>query len=111
VGVALGHTLLAWESCATGLSKIEAEPKRLREDLDANWEVLAEPIQTVLRRHGLPDPYEQLKGLTRGKGPITRDALHAFIRKLAIPTEEKERLLQLTPSTYIGLAARLAQDI
>jgi adenylosuccinate lyase len=111
VGVALGHTLLAWDSCATGLSKIEADPERLREDLDANWAVLAEPIQTVMRRYGVPEPYEQLKALTRGHDHISRDALHAFIGDLAIPAEEKERLLQLTPSTYIGLAARLAREV
>jgi adenylosuccinate lyase len=73
--------------------------------------VLAEPIQTVMRRYGAEDPYEQLKALTRGKGGITRETLHAFIRQLAIPDAEKQRLLELTPSTYIGLAARLARAI
>jgi adenylosuccinate lyase len=111
MGVALGHTLLAWDACAIGLSKIEADPARLREDLDANWAVLAEPIQTVMRRHGLPEPYEQLKSLTRGQSEISREALHAFIRNLAIPDEDKARLLELTPSSYIGLAARLARGI
>ena len=111
MGVALGHTLLAWDSCLAGLSKLEANAERLRADLDAAWEVLAEPIQTVMRRFGVEDPYEQLKALTRGKGGITRDTLHAFIRRLAIPDAEKQRLLELTPSTYIGLAARLARAI
>jgi len=111
MGVALGHTLLAWDSCASGLSKIEADPERLRKDLDATWAVLAEPIQTVMRRYGVPEPYEQLKALTRGQDDISRDALHAFIRNLAIPSEEQERLLQLTPSTYIGLAASLAREV
>src|SRR5262245_1592372 len=109
VGVALGHTLVAWESCLTGLSKLEANVERLRADLDAAWEVLAEPIQTVMRRHGVEDPYEQLKALTRGKAGITRDTLHTFIRQLAIPDGEKQRLLELTPSGYIGLAAHLAR--
>jgi len=111
MGVALGHTLLAWDSCLAGLSKLEANAERLRADLDAAWEVLAEPIQTVMRRYAAEDPYEQLKALTRGKGGITRETLHAFIRQLAIPDAEKQRLLELTPSTYIGLAARLARAI
>ena len=111
MGVALGHTLLAWDSCLAGLSKLEANAERLSADLDAAWEVLAEPIQTVLRRYGAEDPYEQLKTLTRGKGGITRETLHAFIRQLAIPDAEKQRLLELTPSAYVGLAARLARAI
>ncbi len=111
VGVALGHTLLAWDSCATGLDKLEINRTRLQEDLQDNWDVLAEPIQTVMRRYGLSEPYEQLKSLTRGKQGITRDALHAFIRDLHLPESEKERLLQLTPATYTGLAAQLAREI
>jgi adenylosuccinate lyase len=111
VGVALGHTLLGWDSCVSGLSQVEADPARLREDLEQAWEVLAEPIQTVMRRHGVEEPYEQLKALTRGKDGITRDTLHAFINKLEIPEGEKQRLLELTPTTYIGFAARLARDI
>ena len=111
VGVALGHTLLAWDSCLAGLDKLEADANRMRADLDSNWEVLAEPIQTVMRRYGVPEPYEQLKTLTRGKTQITREALHAFIADLAIPEDEKQRLLQVTPWTYLGLAARLAQDL
>ena len=111
MGVALGHTLLAWDSCLTGLSKVEANPARLREDLDQAWEVLAEPIQTVMRRYGVKDSYEQLKELTRGKEGMTRNRLHAFIQGLEIPDSAKQRLLELTPTTYIGLAARLAREI
>ncbi|MGH8744461.1 MAG: adenylosuccinate lyase, partial [Burkholderiales bacterium] len=86
VGVALGHTLLAYDSCLKGLNKLEANPARLREDLEQNWEVLAEPIQTVMRRYGIANSYEQLKALTRGKSGITRGMLHVYIRSLAIPT-------------------------
>jgi adenylosuccinate lyase len=111
VGVALGHSLLAWSSTLRGLEKIEANPMRLREDLDGAWEVLAEPIQTVMRRYGAADPYEQLKALTRGKDGITRETLHAFIAALSIPQAEKQKLLDLTPWTYIGLAAKLAGEI
>jgi adenylosuccinate lyase len=108
MGVALGHSLLAWDSCLRGLGKLEANPARLAADLDANWEVLAEPIQTVMRRYGIANPYEQLKDLTRGRA-ITRDGLHAFIRGLEIPEPEKQRLLALTPATYTGMAAKLAR--
>jgi adenylosuccinate lyase len=110
MGVALGHSLLACDSCLRGLNKLEVNPQRLAEDLDANWEVLAEPIQTVMRRYGIANPYEQLKELTRGRG-ITRDGLHAFIRTLAIPEPEKQRLLVLTPASYIGNAAAMARRI
>jgi len=110
VGVALGHSLLAWRSCLRGLEKLEADPARLAGELEANWEVLAEPIQTVMRRYAVPDAYEQLKALTRGKG-ITREGLREFIRGLAIPEAEKQRLLELTPGTYIGKAAELAKRI
>jgi adenylosuccinate lyase len=108
VGVALGHSLLAWESCLKGLGKLEADPARMREDLDANWEVLAEAVQTVMRRHGLPDPYEQLKALTRGRR-VDGEAMRAFVRGLALPEGEKARLLKLTPAAYIGKAAELAR--
>ena len=110
VGVALGHSLLAWRSCLRRLEKLEADPKRTAQDLDANWEVLAEPIQTVMRRYGVPDAYEQLKALTRGKG-ITHEGLAEFIRGLAIPEAEKQRLLDLTPGTYTGNAAELAKRV
>ena len=111
MGVALGHTLLAYDSCLKGLGKLEANRAKLAADLDSNWDVLAEPIQTVMRRYGVSGAYEQLKDLTRGKGGITRASLHAFIRTLAIPAAEKKRLLALTPATYIGKAAELAKKI
>ncbi|MBU1237587.1 MAG: adenylosuccinate lyase [Gammaproteobacteria bacterium] len=110
MGVAFGYTLLAYDSSLRGLNKLEANPQRLAEDLDACWEVLAEPVQTVMRRYGIENPYEQLKDLTRGKG-IEKDALHAFIRTLAIPEGEKQRLLLMTPGNYVGIAAKLAKEI
>ena len=111
VGVALGHALLGWSNCRQGLSSLEADPARLAADLDANWEVLAEAIQTVLRRYGVADAYEQLKSLTRGRDGTSRESLHAFIDTLQIPTEAKNRLKALTPATYIGKAAELAKRI
>jgi adenylosuccinate lyase len=110
IGVALGHSLLAYDSCLKGLGKLEADPVRMLEDLEANWEVLAEAVQTVMRRYGLPDPYEQLKQLTRGKR-IDSGAMRAFIRGLALPQGEKARLLELTPAGYVGKAADLARNI
>ena len=111
MGTALGHTLLAWDACLRGLNKLEANPPALAADLDANWALLAEPIQTVMRRHGIDDAYEQLKELTRGKAGITRESVRAFIAGLAIPESDKTRLLALTPAAYIGDAERLARDI
>jgi len=111
MGVALGYTLLGLQSCLRGLAKLEANEERLAADLDANWEVLAEAIQTVMRRYGLPNPYEQLKALTRGKSGITRATLAQFIAGLGLPEEEKQRLLALTPDTYTGMAAALARRI
>jgi adenylosuccinate lyase len=111
LGVALGHSLLAYDGCLRGLNKLEPDPKRIASDLEANWEVLAEPIQTVMKRYGIEDAYEQLKALTRGKEGIPRDSLHQFIRALAIPQSEKERLLKSTPANYTGLAAQLAKRI
>jgi len=110
MGVAFGYAVLAYDSCLRGLGKLEAEPARLAADLDACWEVLAEPIQTVMRRYGIENPYEQLKELTRGKG-ITKAALQAFIGTLAIPEAEKARLMDMTPGSYIGKAAELAKRI
>nr|MBA2722336.1 adenylosuccinate lyase [Methylibium sp.] len=107
MGVALGYTLLAWDSLARGLAKLEVNEAQLAADLDGAWEVLAEPIQTVMRRYGLPNPYERLKELTRGKA-ITREAVAAFIETLELPPAEKERLLALTPGAYTGMAAELA---
>lgn len=110
IGVGFGYTVLAYDSCLRGLNKLEANPARMAEDLDQNWEVLAEPVQTVMRRYGIENPYEQLKELTRGKG-ISQAALREFIQGLAIPQDAKDRLLAMTPATYIGLAAQLAKDI
>ncbi|MDP2025986.1 adenylosuccinate lyase [Sulfuriferula sp.] len=111
MGVALGYALLGYDSCLRGLNKLEANPQRLAEDLDHNWEVLAEPIQTVMRRYNVPNAYEQLKELTRGKSGINRDSLHAFIQTLAIPDADKQRLLAMTPASYIGKAVALAQQL
>ncbi len=111
VGVALGYSLLAYDACLRGLNKIEPDPKRLADDLNANWEVLAEPIQTVMKRYGIEDAYEKLKALTRGKAGINRDSLHEFIRGLAIPPAEKDRLMALIPASYTGLAEQLARRI
>ncbi|HEX5127100.1 MAG TPA: adenylosuccinate lyase [Rhodocyclaceae bacterium] len=110
MGVAFGHSLLALESCLRGLNKLEADPVKLAADLDATWEVLAEPIQTVMRRYGIANPYEQLKALTRGTG-IDKTALQNFIATLAIPESEKKRLLAMTPASYIGAATELARKI
>jgi adenylosuccinate lyase len=111
MGVALGHTLLAYESCNKGLGKLELNPDQLARDLKNAWEVLAEPIQTVMRRYGIPDSYEQLKELTRGKGGITKETLHSFIERLALPEDEKNRLRELTPQNYIGEAVTLSRKI
>jgi len=111
MGVALGYALLGWVSLRQGLAKLAVEPARLAADLDANWEVLAEPIQTVMRRYGLPSPYEQLKALTRGRTGMTRESLHAFIDSLGLPDDAKARLKALTPATYTGLAAALAKRV
>ncbi|MGS0742625.1 adenylosuccinate lyase [Glaciimonas sp. GG7] len=110
IGVGLGYSLLAYDSCLRGLNKLEVNPSRLAEDLDATWEVLAEPVQTVMRRYGIENPYEQLKELTRGKG-ISKEALRTFILTLAIPQEAKDLLLAMTPANYIGYAAELAKKI
>jgi len=110
IGVGFGYALLAYDSCLRGLNKLEVNPQRLAQDLDANWEVLAEPVQTVMRRYGIANPYEQLKELTRGKG-ITREALQEFITGLAVPQEAKDLMLAMTPANYTGLAAQLAKAI
>ncbi len=108
IGTAFGHALIAYASLLKGLGKLEANAERLAEDLDQAWEVLAEPIQTVMRRYGVENPYEQLKALTRGKA-ITRDTLQDFIRQLDIPDTARDELLALTPATYIGNAAEMAR--
>jgi adenylosuccinate lyase len=109
LGVALGHALLGFVSLRQGLAKLEVDPQRMASDLDANWEVLAEAIQTVMRRYGVPEPYEKLKALTRGRSGMTRESLHTFIDTLALPDDAKARLLALTPATYVGLAEALAR--
>ena len=110
IGVALGHAVLAYHSLATGLGKLELNQAAIAADLDAAWEVLAEPIQTVMRRFGLPEPYEQLKNFTRGQ-PMTQELMQGFINKLDLPTEAKQRLLAMTPANYTGLAADLAKRV
>jgi len=111
MGVGLGYTLLGYDSCLRGLNKLEINPTRLAEDLDNSWEVLAEPIQTVMRRYGIENPYEQLKELTRGKGGINQASLHAFVQDLKIPAHAKQSLLELTPASYIGKATELVNRI
>jgi len=111
MGVAFGYTLLGYDSCLRGLNKLEVNTARLDEDLNNSWEVLAEPIQTVMRRYGIENPYEQLKELTRGKGGINQTSLHVFISELAIPADAKQALLALTPASYTGKAAELVKTI
>ncbi|MFZ5521775.1 MAG: adenylosuccinate lyase [Pseudomonadota bacterium] len=110
MGVALGYAVLAWDSLSRGLDKLELNGEALAADLDDAWEVLAEPIQTVMRRYGLPNPYERLKELTRGKA-ITAEALRAFIDSLELPAAEKARLAAMTPGSYVGKAVELARRI
>jgi len=111
MGVAFGYTLLGYDSCLRGLNKLEINPEKLAEDLFNSWEVLAEPIQTVMRRYGIENPYEQLKELTRGKGGINKTSLHAFISGLAIPNDAKQALFEMTPANYIGKAVDLVKRI
>ena len=110
MGVALGYTLLAYDSLLRGLNKLEADADHLHADLDANWELLAEPIQTVMRRYGVANPYEKLKELTRGKR-VSREDMHSFVASLEIPAAAKADLLELTPWDYTGMAALLARRI
>ncbi len=110
MGVALGYAALAYQSLMTGLGKLEINEAAIAADLDASWEVLAEPIQTVMRRFGLPQPYEQLKKFTRGEA-MTRELMQGFIEGLAIPEAEKQRLLAMTPGSYTGKAAELARRV
>jgi adenylosuccinate lyase len=109
LGTAFGHALVGIDALLRGLGKLSVNPERLAADLDASWEVLAEAVQTVMRRHGLPNPYEQLKALTRGQG-ITEKSMREFIASLDLPADARQRLLEMTPGSYIGLAARLARD-
>jgi adenylosuccinate lyase len=110
LGTAYGHSLVAIESLLKGLGKLNVNADRVAADLDASWEVLAEAVQTVMRRFGLPEPYEQLKALTRGQG-ITKDSMRAFIAGLDLPADAKQALAELTPASYIGLADKLAKAI
>jgi adenylosuccinate lyase len=110
LGTAFGHTLVALASLERGLGKLSVNPERLAADLDAAWEVLAEPVQTVMRRHGLANPYEQLKALTRGQG-MNAESMRTFIEGLDLPAPAKARLLALTPGDYTGLADRLAREV
>jgi adenylosuccinate lyase len=110
LGVGIGHCLLALNSCSRGIGKLELDATRLAADLDDAWEVLAEPIQTVMRRYGIADSYEALKALTRGRR-IDRESLQQFISTLAIPEAERARLAAMTPASYIGAAAGLARGI
>jgi adenylosuccinate lyase len=109
LGVALAHSDIAVQSVSRGLARLEIDPSRLAADLDANWELLAEPIQTVMRRYAVPEAYEQLKALTRGRR-IDATAIASFVDGLPLPEAEKSRLKALTPAAYTGLAARLARD-
>ena len=110
LGTAFGHALIGYDALDRGLGKLSANPDRLAADLDASWEVLAEAVQTVMRRHGLPNPYEQLKALTRGQG-ITPESMRSFIEGLELPADARARLLEMTPGSYTGHAERLAREI
>lgn len=110
IGVAVGHTLLAYHACSKGIQKLAANRELILNDLDSHWEVLGEAIQTVMRRYKLPEPYEKLKAFTRGK-QIDKSMLHAFIQQLELPAAVKSQLLELTPATYIGAANQLAREI
>ncbi len=110
LGTAFGHALIGYDALLRGLNKLSANPERLAADLDGAWEVLGEAVQTVMRRHGLPSPYEQLKALTRGHG-IDEASMRTFIAGLDLTADAKQRLLEMTPASYTGLAARLAKEI
>jgi adenylosuccinate lyase len=110
LGTAFGHALIGIDALLRGLNKLSANPERLAADLDASWEVLAEAVQTVMRRHGLPNPYEQLKELTRGHG-INEASMREFIASLDLPAEARQRLMEMTPGSYTGQAEKLAREI
>lgn len=110
LGVAFGYCLIAYGACLRGLAKLEVNEARLAEDLDQAWEVLAEPIQTVMRRYGVPEPYEKLKALTRGQA-MTREVMQNFVRTLPIPAPARDALLALTPASYLGKAVELATRV
>jgi adenylosuccinate lyase len=108
-GVALGYVVIAMRSALKGIDKLQVNPDAIRADIADAWELLAEAVQTVMRRHGIPEPYEKLKALTRGRA-VTSELMREFIETLEIPAPEKARLLELTPEAYLGLAADLARD-
>jgi adenylosuccinate lyase len=110
VGVAVSHAFIAWRALERGLDRIDIDPARLEQDLNSNWELLAEPIQTVMRRYGVENAYEQLKELTRGQR-VDGAAIRAFVEKLSLPAQAKAALLKLTPMNYTGLAEKLAREI
>ena len=110
MGVALGYAVLAYSALSVGLGKLELNREALQADLNDSWEVLAEPIQTVMRRYGVQGAYEKLKEVTRGK-TVKAEDLHALIRSLEIPEPEKQRLLEMTPASYTGMAAELARRV
>jgi adenylosuccinate lyase len=110
MGVGFGYTLIAIRSTIKGLGKLELNEARLAEDLDRNWEVLAEPIQTVMRKVGMDRPYERLKELTRGRR-VTAEIMKEFVQGLDLPKADKDRLLKLTPASYTGIAAKLARIV
>ena len=110
LGVGVAHAVVAFQSIDKGMSKLDADSWRMGRDLDDNWEVLAEAIQTVMRRYGLPEPYEQLKRLTRGQ-KLGRDAIRAFVQELALPDSAKQQLLAMTPASYVGNAADQAKAL
>ena len=111
IGLALGYSLIAYKSCIKGLGKIEVNQEKINADLEGSWEILAEPIQTVMRKNGVSNPYEKLKELTRGSQNINKKMLHTFINTLEIPEADKNYLLELTPQTYLGIAIHLAKEI
>jgi adenylosuccinate lyase len=110
LGAGLAHALIAYQALSKGLGKLEVDAERLSADLAANWEVLAEPIQTVMRRHGIQEPYEKLKALTRGQR-IDADTLRQFVESLDLPDPVKKRLIELTPHAYVGNADEQARAV
>ena len=109
-GVAVGYSMIAMQSTLKGLGKLQINEAAIAADVNDAWEVLAEAVQSVMRRYGIPEPYEKLKALTRGQ-TVTQELLQTFINTLEIPDAERQRLLELTPQAYIGLAAELANDV
>jgi adenylosuccinate lyase len=109
IGVALGYSLVAYESALKGLSKVEADGAAMMADLEDAWQLLAEPVQTVMRLHGVANAYEKLKEITRGQS-LSKQQLHSFIKSLDIPELARESLLRMTPASYVGLAEALARE-